>query len=214
MGGGAAGHTPAPRSLGDQGSGRCRCFATSGTAPTPPPIPSQPQSLRASMATLVSGAPGPSTGQPFCTLGRETDTSLWEEGSRWTRNGDGSSISPRGPWASRTREHPGSLKCGKPFGVSLVYCPSPGIDPCLFPSVLSPANLRVTIASGQPPVWPCSPLNWGSTGDESEVPHTGRQGGLPREDSPAEKHSERYCIYSPQGWATAALPLGFIFPSL
>lgn len=33
----------------------------------------------------------------------------------------------------------------------------------LSPSVLSPVNLCVTIASGQPPVWLCSPLVWSST---------------------------------------------------
>lgn len=50
------------------------------------------------------------------------------------------SHSPRGPWASCTREHPGSLKCGKPFGVSPVYGLSPEIGPCLFTPVPSPTN--------------------------------------------------------------------------
>lgn len=53
--------------------------------------------------------------------------------------------------------------------------------PASFPLSCLHTNLCVTIASGQPPVWLCSPLAWGSTADESCSPHTGRQGGFPRE---------------------------------
>lgn len=74
----------------------------------------------------------------------------------------GFSLSSRGPWASCTREHPGSFNCGKSFGVSLLSFPWDW-SLLLSPSVQSPTNLCVTIASGQPPVWLCSPLVWSST---------------------------------------------------
>lgn len=174
------------------------------SSPTPPPILSQPQRLRASIATSIDGAFGPSTGHSFCTFAeerilKETDTSLWEEGCRWTGSRDEFSFSPEVPKPSAEESILDLLSVGSHLEVSPVDCPSPGIGPCLFPLVLSPANLCVTIASGQPPAWLCSPLARGSTADESYVPHTGKQGGFPREDSPVQKHRGRYCVYSPQG---------------
>lgn len=115
---------------------------------------------------------------------KETDTSFWEEECRWTGSRDEFSFSPEVPKPSAEESILDLLSVGSHLEVSPVDCPSPGIGPCLFPLVLSPANLCVTIASGQPPAWLCSPLARGSTDDESYVPHTGKQGGLPRDDSP------------------------------
>lgn len=42
------------------------------------------------------------------------------------------------------------------------------------------------------------PQAWGSSADESQVPHTGRPREFSPEDNPAEKHSGQYCICSPQ----------------
>lgn len=193
MGGGAARHTPTSRSLLDRSLGRCLGFATS--SPTPSPVSeAAPQCQHGHVG---NGALEPYTGQPFRTFRKLTRP------GRKDAHGQGADIgfllSPRGPWASCTRQqHPVSLKCGKSFGVSPVYGPSPESGPCLFLPVLSPTNLCVTIASGQSPVWLYSPLAWGSTADESHLPGSGRQGGFPREGSPADKHSGRYCIYSPQ----------------
>lgn len=118
----------------------------------------------------------------------------------------------RGPPAQESILDP--LSVGSHLGSPQCRVLPQGFVPAAFPASCLPANFCVTVASGQPPVWLCSPLAWGPTADESGIPHAGRQGGSPREDSPEEKHSGRYCISSPQGWAAAALPLGFLLPSL
>lgn len=127
---------------------------------------------------------------------------------------DGFSHSPRGPGGLLHKSILDPLSVGSHLGSPQCRVLPRGLVPAAFPASCLPVNFCVTVASGQPPVWLCSPLAWGPTADESGIPHAGRQGGSPREDSPEEKHSGRYCISSPQGWAAAALPLGFLLPSL
>lgn len=140
---------PAPGSLGGLSG-----FAVRRTD-YPNPAPNTVARRVSRLTAPVAGTPG-SLQDSRCapwqrTESAETDLILCG-GWGWGGSGSETEISSSPPRAVCRREHPGSLNCWKPFGVSPEYCPSPGIGPCLFPLDLSPVNLCVTIASGQPPV--------------------------------------------------------------
>lgn len=190
---------PLPRSLSDRRIGRC--FGCVTSSPTPNPV--SEAASQCQDGYTVAGVRESYTGQPCCTLAvgrtfrRMTQPFRgrvpMDRERRWVF-----SFTPevRGPPAQESILD--FLSVGSHLESPQTIVLLLRLVPVSFP--LSCLQLSLCNHCIRPaPVWLYSPLAWGSTADESPVPGTGRQGSFPREDSPAEKHLGRYCIYSPQG---------------